>query len=164
MTDYTGRVPPSDGWSSIGVLRQVETCCYGFLVPPNGAAIAPGAPDVWWTMVQRPFRASNLVAWGDEHAFIESIKIGVNEQVVGPLPFTAFDRRDILTRAQAALLLFRREGDAPVDLQFIAGVPCHSVLRLSPTLMFDTARPGTQISLRFRGKADGLLLIGEQLL
>lgn len=128
---------------------EVEPACFGFLAPVLG--------DTWTGVAQRPFRGHTLLLFGAIDAVLSSLRLGLSEQLVAPLPFPALVRPWLDPPAVAGMLL------DPFDAQCIVNVRCKKELLLRPLLMLETIRPGDAVTFGFAGHVSGVLLVGEQI-
>jgi hypothetical protein len=152
---------------------RLESVAYGFL-----NATSQYTQNGTWTTsaLQRAFRGAHLWLWGTGYATLTSIWIGkpmkpsdTNEQMLGDLPFSVLDRQLKPTTFLQFVERYRGRSelltDGPVQLlgeRYDRNLHCLN--GLAPTLQLRAAGVGDQISFKFHGHVQGVVLLGEQAL
>lgn len=122
--------------------------------------------DTWWAMSpQRAFRTSTILAWPLDKAFLTRVKVGQVDQLVQEV--LGIDAEAFKSNYSLDLMIDRyfdaKSKNRTSGIEYLVGEELdgrHEGMQI----MLDTACPGLDITIEFKGKLRGLLVIGDEVL
>lgn len=157
---------PQDGrkWeerSKVRDLYSYHQAAYGFIATSPEQVQHDGT---WEGMPQVPFRPLLVVVWSVGRAWIESLKLGTVEQLLGGVPAQLFE---VPLSPEKFLADWLGRPDRHAPLVQLIGARMKRRLPIDEGaprwLYFPTVSVGSPMSARFKGELRGFLLLGHEL-